>query len=39
MPLIRSTESWDVLQERCLLLIASDVGDREVLEMLANAAE
>jgi hypothetical protein len=38
MPLIRSAESWDVLQERCLALIASDVGDREVLETLANAA-
>jgi hypothetical protein len=39
MPLIRSTESWDVLQDRFLLLIASDVGDQEVLEVLGNAAE
>jgi len=38
MPLIRSAESWDVLQERCLSLITVDVGDREVLEVLANAA-
>lgn len=38
MPLIRSAESWDVLQGRCLALIADDVGDREVLETLANAA-
>lgn len=38
MPLIRSAESWDVLEERCLSLIASDAGDREVLEILGNAA-
>jgi hypothetical protein len=38
MPLIRSAESWDILQERCLSLIRADAGDREVLETLANAA-
>ncbi len=38
MPLIRSAESWDVLQERCLSLITADAGDRDVLEVLANAA-
>lgn len=38
MPLIRSAESWDILEERCLALIAGDIGDREVLEVLANAA-
>jgi hypothetical protein len=38
MPLIRSAESWDVLEERCLSLVVSDVGDREVLEILGNAA-
>jgi hypothetical protein len=38
MPLIRSAESWDVLEERCLSLIASDDGDRQVLEILGNAA-
>lgn len=38
MPLIRSAESWDVLQERCLSLVDADTGDREVLEVLADAA-
>jgi len=38
LPFIRSAESWDVLRERCLSLIAADIGDREVLEILANAA-
>ena len=38
LPFIRSAESWDVLQERCLSLVKADVGDREVLETLANAA-
>jgi len=33
-----SAESWDVLEERCLSLVAGDVGDREVLEILGNAA-
>jgi hypothetical protein len=38
LPFIRSAESWDVLQDRCLSLVAADDGDREVLEILANAA-
>jgi hypothetical protein len=38
LPFIRSAESWDVLEERCLSLISSDAGDREVLEILGNAA-
>jgi len=38
LPFIRSAESWDVLQERCLSLVKADAGDREVLETLANAA-
>ncbi len=38
LPFIRSAESWDVLRDRCLSLVAADVGDREVLETLANAA-
>jgi hypothetical protein len=38
LPFIRSAESWDVLRERCTSLISSDVGDREVLEVLGNAA-
>lgn len=38
LPLIRSAESWDVLQERCLALIKGNGDDQEVLEILANAA-
>jgi hypothetical protein len=38
LPFIRSGESWDVLRDRCLSLVAADAGDREVLEILANAA-
>jgi hypothetical protein len=38
MPLVRSAESWDILQERCIALIDSDLGDREILETVANAA-
>jgi len=38
LPFIRSAESWDVLGERCLSLVAADVGDRDVLEVLGNAA-
>jgi Novel STAND NTPase 3 len=38
MPLIRSAESWDILEERCLSLITGAAEDREVLEVLANAA-
>jgi hypothetical protein len=38
MPFIRSAESWDILRDRCLALIASDAGDRDLLEVIANAA-
>jgi len=38
LPFIRSAESWDVLRERCMSLVAADVGDRDVLEVLGNAA-
>jgi hypothetical protein len=38
LPFIRSAESWDILRERCLSLIKADAGDREVLEITANAA-
>lgn len=38
LPFIRSAESWDVLTERCLSLVADDIGDRDVLEVLGNAA-
>jgi hypothetical protein len=38
MPFIRSAESWDILQERCLSLVDADIGDRELLEVVANAA-
>jgi hypothetical protein len=37
MPLIRSAESWDTLEQRCLAL-ASNEFERELLEVLANAA-
>ena len=38
MPFIRSAESWDILRDRCLALIDSDDGDRDLLEVIANGA-
>ena len=29
LPFIRSAESWDVLKDRCLSMVASDIGDAE----------
>jgi len=38
LPLIRSAESWDILEERCLLLVAEEDQEEELLETLANSA-
>lgn len=37
-PFIRSAESWDILQERCLSLVRTQDEQEELLETLADAA-
>lgn len=38
LPFIRSAESWDILQERCLALARTPGEQEELLETLADAA-
>ncbi|MGH9641182.1 MAG: hypothetical protein ACRD3Q_02025 [Terriglobales bacterium] len=38
MPFMSSRESWDILRQRCLSLVATNNVDREMLEIVAEAA-
>jgi hypothetical protein len=38
LPFMLSSESWDVLQERCLAIVSGQQVDRALLEVLASAA-
>jgi hypothetical protein len=38
LPFMLSSESWDVLQERCLAIVSGQQMDRPLLEVLSSAA-
>lgn len=38
LPFMLSSESWDVLQERCLAIVAEQQTDKALLEVLSSAA-